>query len=206
MDDILHQASRYLNVWYTSRSAGITSYLLLFVSMISGISHSMKVLPARMRAVSLTLHQSSGWFGLLFGMVHSMVLIYDKYIGYSVSGMLIPFTAHTHPVLTGLGTLAFYGMLLLMLSSDLIKTIGKRAWRTIHMLAFPAFAMALVHGIMLGTDTKLGWVRDMYLLTGGAVAVLTVFRIWLAGKEKTSAKPAGSKAGLVERYHAAMKE
>ncbi|MDG0810792.1 ferric reductase-like transmembrane domain-containing protein [Cohnella rhizosphaerae] len=129
----------WLTVWTTTRAAGITCYLLLFVSTGAGILTSLKRFGPKTRAGVLFLHQSAGWFGFLFGALHGAVLLFDKYVGYSPLELLVPFTAHTHPYLTGIGTLSFYISLVLIASSDMMKRLGKKTWRTIHFLAFPGF-------------------------------------------------------------------
>ncbi|MBB6673851.1 ferric reductase-like transmembrane domain-containing protein [Cohnella nanjingensis] len=166
----------WLTVWTTTRAAGLTAYLLLFVSTVGGILTSMRLVRPERRAALLMLHQSAGWFGLLFGLLHGLVLIYDSYVGYSLYELAVPFAARDHRFLIGIGTLACYSSLLLVLSSDLAKRIGKRAWRAIHYLAFPGYFLALLHGFALGTDTRDGWVQGMYVATGLATLVLCGYR------------------------------
>ncbi|QYR21280.1 ferric reductase-like transmembrane domain-containing protein [Paenibacillus sp. sptzw28] len=178
-----------LSVWSTTRAAGITAYVFLFLSTAAGIIMSLKMLNGRAKSVLLTVHQSSGWFGFLFGILHGSVLLFDKYVGYSLGELLFPFTSHSHPVLTGLGTLSFYIALILIISSDMMKHLGKKVWRTIHFLAFPGYFMGLIHGFFIGTDTQYPWVKTMYFATAGAVLVLTLFRIAAVKFERRS-KPA----------------
>lgn len=182
-----------LTVWATTRAAGITCYLLLFLSTAAGILTGLKLFGPKTRAAVLFIHQSSGWFGFLFGALHGTVLLFDQYVGYTASELLIPFTARSHPVLMGIGTLSFYVAFLLIASSDMMKRIGKKTWRAIHFLAFPGFAMGLVHGILLGTDTQEDWMKWTYVATAGLIVVLTVFRIAVprpAGAAKAKAKAA----------------
>lgn len=168
----------WLTVWTTTRAAGITCYLLLFVSTAAGILTSLKLLPPKVRAAVLLIHQSGGWFGFLFAALHGSVLLFDNYVGYSAAELLIPFAAHSHPVLTGLGTLSFYCALLLLASSDMIKRLGKKTWRAIHFLAFPGFVTGLVHGLLLGTDAQSPWMKWTYIVTGATILALTLLRIY----------------------------
>jgi sulfoxide reductase heme-binding subunit YedZ len=179
-----------LTVWATTRAAGITSYLLLFLSTAVGIIVSLKMLNSRQKSVLLTIHQSSGWFGFLFGMLHGSVLLFDQYVGYTPSELLVPFTSHSHPILIGLGTLSFYSVLILIVSSDMIKTLGKKAWRAIHFLAFPGFFMGLAHGFLLGSDTPNTWVKMMYMATAGIIVILTVARIAAIKFERSATQTA----------------
>lgn len=172
------------NVWSTTRAAGLTCYLLLFVSTTAGLMMSLKLAKGRTKSLLLAVHESSGWFGFLFGLIHGGVLLFDKYVGYTLASLLVPFTATTHPIVTGLGTIAFYIALLLILTSDGIKRIGKKAWRTIHFLAFPGFSLALVHSLFIGTDSQYLWAKLIYLSTAAIVIGLTAARLILTFRKR----------------------
>ncbi|HJV47372.1 MAG TPA: ferric reductase-like transmembrane domain-containing protein [Bacillota bacterium] len=186
MEELLSQFAGLFPVWYTTRAAGLTSYALLFLSMVVGILQSMKWASPRSRSILYTIHNTTGWFGLLFGMIHGLVLVFDQHVGYSLGEILIPFTAHSETFRNGLGTIALYGLFLLVLSSDLMKMVGKKVWKSIHFLAFPSYLVALFHGVTLGTDSQYGWTQIMYLVTGGMVFLLAVFRFTLVRTEKSA--------------------
>lgn len=171
-------------MWDTTRALALTSYLLLFVSMAAGILQSMKIMPPKSRFNLVTTHSLTGWLGLLFGLTHGLVLLFDTYVGYSIVEVLIPFTAKQDSMEIGLGVIAMYIMFLLVLSSDLLKRLGKKAWRSVHYLAFPAFLMALYHGVAIGTDTPITGIKVMYIFTGLTVAALVVMRIAYSLKSK----------------------
>ncbi|WP_336789878.1 ferric reductase [Paenibacillus sp. MMO-177] len=180
-----------LSVWTTTRASGITSYLFLFLSTVAGITIGSRLIKNKAKPIVLTLHQSAGWFGFLFGMMHGAVLLFDKYVGYSVSGLLIPFTAESHPVLTGIGTLSFYMTFIVILSSDLMKKLGKKVWKMTHMLAFPGYFLALLHGLLIGSDSSYPWAEAMYGATGIIVVALTVYRVWTVKKGNREAPKSG---------------
>ncbi|WP_051317965.1 ferric reductase-like transmembrane domain-containing protein [Cohnella thermotolerans] len=180
----MHALSDWLTVWATTRAAGMTSYLLLFASTVAGLLTSGRLAGKKRKAALLAAHQWTGWFGFLFGALHGMVLVFDRYVGYSPFELLVPFASDDHRLLTGLGTLTFYISALLILSSDLIKQWGKRVWRAIHFLAFAGFGMALLHGFALGTDTRDGGVKTLYIVTGIVVAGLTVYRIYDSRRQR----------------------
>lgn len=169
--------SELFSVWVTTRAAGITSYLLLFVSTAAGLLMSSK-LSGKKQAVILAVHQWTGWFGFLFGMVHGMVLLFDEYVGYSALELAVPFASDNHRWLTGIGTLSLYISGLLIASSDLMKKLGRKVWRAIHLLAFASYGMALLHGVLIGTDSKNGAISGMYVVTGITVAALLAYRIY----------------------------
>jgi len=172
----MRELSDILSVWTTTRAAGMTSYVLLFVSTFAGLLMTSGM-TGRRKAAALAVHQWSGWFGFLFGLVHGMVLLFDRYVGYSPFELLVPFASDDHRLLNGLGTLTLYVSVLLIASTDLMKRIGRRAWRAIHFLAFAGFGMGWLHGFALGTDSSVGWMRLLYLATGAVVVAMTALRI-----------------------------
>lgn len=169
--------SQILSVWVTTRAAGLTSYMLLFASVAAGLLQGGAWARGPVKAKLNMVHQWCGWFGLLFGMVHGLVLLFDRYVGYSLADLLIPFKASGDRLWMGLGILSLYLLLLLIISSDLMKKLGKKAWRFIHFLAMPTYLMALVHGVMLGTDSRQAPVIVLYAVTGVTVLILLVNRI-----------------------------
>jgi Predicted ferric reductase len=182
------------SVWTTTRASGMTSYLFLFLSTVAGIMMGSRLINNKAKPIVLNVHQTAGWFGFLFGMIHGSVLLFDDYVGYSLSELLIPFTADSHPILTGLGTLSFYTAFLVILSSDLMKKLGRKVWKLTHLLAFPGYFMSLVHGLLIGSDSQYPWAQAMYGTTGIMVGALTGYRMytgWKVKKEKREAPKSG---------------
>lgn len=180
MTHLLGELGEYMSVWYTSRASGLTAYMLLFFSMVAGLMQGStwsKGNKGKRKLMLNHIHQWSGWFGLLFGMVHGLVLVYDDYVGYSLYQILIPFTASQDPFLTGLGTIAMYLMILIVATSDWMKNVGRKVWRAIHFLAMPTYLLALSHGVFLGTDSSSGLIQTMYISTAGVVIVLFCIRM-----------------------------
>lgn len=194
----MSQLSELFSVWITTRAGGLTSYLLLFVSTAAGLLMSGKLSGRKSQAAILAVHQWAGWFGFLFGLMHGMVLLFDRYVGYSAVELAVPFASDDHRWLNGIGTLSLYISAILIASSDLMKRLGRRLWRAIHFLAFAGYGMALAHGILLGTDTRNAGIAAMYATTGLIVVGLLVYRIYSAMR-KPQASPSHSKGGKAER-------
>jgi DMSO/TMAO reductase YedYZ heme-binding membrane subunit len=68
-----------------------------------------------------------------------------------------------------------------LVTSWIRKRIGTTWWRRMHLLAVPAFAMSLAHGIFSGTDSARPWMWWVYLVTGSVVVFLVVLRGLTAG-------------------------
>jgi predicted ferric reductase len=165
--------------WYLSRSSAFVAYVLLWASMAFGLSITNRL--ARLwpgAPTTFELHQLTGLLGLGFSLLHGLALLGDRYIGYTLAEVLVPF-ANTgyRPVWVGLGQIALYGTVLVGLTFYARKHIGQRAWRAIHFLSFAVYALALAHGIMSGTDTGATWAVWLYWVSGGSLLFLTIYRV-----------------------------
>ena len=165
--------------WYLSRASAVTAYALLWISMVFGLTitnRMARVWPGGPSAFDL--HQHTGLLGLALALFHGLILLGDKYIGYSLPQLVVPFASFGYRlVAVGLGQMAFYLMAFVGLTFYIQRYIGTRLWRTIHYLSFVTFALALAHGLFAGTDTGAPWVVLLYLTSGVSLCFLTVYRV-----------------------------
>jgi predicted ferric reductase len=165
--------------WYLSRATALAAYVLVWFSMVLGVTITNKL--ARVwpgGPAAFDLHQHTSLLGLAFGLFHALILMGDKYIGYSLRQVLIPFASGAYrPVWVGLGQVGFYLLAIVAFSFYVRGRIGTRTWRVIHYISFLVFGLALSHGIWSGTDSNLAWVRWLYWITGGLLLFMTIYRI-----------------------------
>ncbi|MDQ2934354.1 MAG: hypothetical protein M3R49_05115, partial [Chloroflexota bacterium] len=57
------------------------------------------------------------------------------------------------------------------------RWIGYGWWRRFHYLAFAVFALATVHGLGSGSDTRQPWALGLYVACTGSVLALTAWRL-----------------------------
>lgn len=167
-----------MTLWYLARAAGFVALLTASVTVALGALGSSSRNDRRILAH--LVHRSSAVLTLALLALHAVLLVADHYVDVSTTGALVPFTAGYRGVALGLGTLAVYGFVVVALSGALrVRLAGSvaavRAWRGIHLTAYAAWGLAMLHGILAGTDTGLTWALALYLgcgaLVSGAVAV-----------------------------------
>lgn len=159
------------DLWFTARGAGITAMLILSVAVILGSLASMRLTSASGRVVLQYVHRTAAVLGLGLIGVHVATLVLDTKSHVSLAGALVPFAAHYRPNAVAFGSMAMY---LFLFVSALGLARGRLAdspraaatWRALHLLSYPAWAMAVAHGLLAGTDRSQGWV---VLLTLGCV-------------------------------------
>ena len=68
--------------------------------------------------------------------------------------MLVPFTSSWHPIAVGWGIIAMYLLVAIEVTSLMKARLPYRLWRNIHLVSYPLFALATIHGLSSGTDVK----------------------------------------------------
>lgn len=176
--------------WYISRATAIMSYLILWFSMVWGLLMTGRLTGKKPGPVAANdLHKFTSLFGLALGLVHGLLLLGDHYMHLKVVQIFLPFSIQNYrPTWVGLGQINLYLWAILLLSFYLRKIIGQKTWRFLHYLTFLAFAMAMFHGILSGTDTSSVWMTAIYWATGGIIMFLTLYRIFASRERKDEAR------------------
>ena len=95
--------------------------------------------------------------------------------------VVVPFNSTGYkPVWVGLGQIGFYLLAIVGLSFYVRKRLGNRTWHLIHYLSFLMFVVALLHGVLAGTDSTVFALRIFYWATGASLLFLFVYRIFVA--------------------------
>jgi predicted ferric reductase len=173
--------------WYLSRVGGFVAYVLLWLSVTFGLllkSKIARVWPGMGRAAEF--HRNLSAFALVYIAFHALILLGDRYIGFTLGALLIPFaTAAYRPFWVGLGQIAAYLTATVVLSSYARRRIGTRMWRALHYATFILFYLALAHALLAGTDARTPWALALYISTGVITYALTVYRILSSGRAAT---------------------
>jgi len=167
--------------WILGRGLGVAAYLALTGTVVLGLwlRHPWRGRFRRPSAAAILWSHvvlAAGTVVLVAGHVTSLAL--DRYAGVGWSGALLPGTAHVEPTPVALGTVAFYGLVLVVGTAALAGSIGRAVWFPVHSAAVLVFCVSLAHGATAGSDgSTLRWV---YAASGLVVVVLQLTR-WLAG-------------------------
>lgn len=177
-------------VWHLVRSSGIVAYALLLASTVWGLLISSQFIKDWSPGpVSMTLHNTVSWLALVFSLLHALLLMFDDYFEYTLRDVLLPFVGPYRPEAVGLGTLAFWIIVVVSTSFSLKKRLGHTAWKRLHYLSYVAFAMVSAHGLFAGTDSGLLGFR---ILVGCGVVLVVLLLGIRVGKDqaKPERKPA----------------
>lgn len=142
-----------LLLWMVARVAGLTSFLMLAISLVTGMALRSGVLDvlARNRALR-SLHEFTALLWIPLGLIHLVALVLDKTARIGVIDLVVPFRANYGSLAFGLGTISFELVILVAVTGWLKRYIGGAAWLWIHRLSYVAFALIFLHSVLAGTD------------------------------------------------------
>jgi predicted ferric reductase len=170
--------------WEFSRVSAVVGYLMLGLSMVWGLVLSTRVSKKLTPPpIVLNLHNAVSWAALGLAGLHALALLLDTYYTYTPLDLLIPFTGPYRPFWVGIGIISLYGVALTTVTFAWRSWLGQKAWRNIHMLTFPVFGAATIHGFMAGTESTSPIMRVVYLASAVVVGLLINYRLVVARRK-----------------------
>jgi len=167
--------------WILGRGLGVAAYLALTAMVVLGLwlRHPWR---ARFRrpapATILWAHVALAACTATLVAGHLCALALDRYAGVGWIGAFVPWGAHAKSTGVALGTIALYGLILVIGTAAMAGSIGRSTWFPIHSVSVLVFCVTLAHGAMSGSDG--GTLRWVYVASGLLVVVLQFTR-WLVG-------------------------
>lgn len=151
--------------WYLVRAFGLISVVLLTLMILSGIGlitgYTFRIIPP---VKAWLVHRFIGLSFLATLAGHIFFLLIDKFVNYSLVQILVPFA--TNNTWLTFGIIAFYFILIIIITSLTIMHSKKRLWKLIHYLSYFAFILVFFHALYMGTDLKSGILRIIWILIG----------------------------------------
>jgi methionine sulfoxide reductase heme-binding subunit len=184
----LLSANTTQTTWFITRAAGITAYLLLWLSTAWGLAVSTRVLDGRLHgSYTYDFHQFISLLSIAFVALHIIVLLFDQYLPFSIIQVLLPFTSQYRPLWVGVGIISLWIVLLVTVTFYIRDRIGSSAFRKIHVLSLLGFFGAAAHGLFSGTDSPLLAIQAMYVITSlSVVFLLTYWFVMLVTKRQAA--------------------
>jgi len=176
-------------VWYLMRCSGVTALLLLTAVVVLGILTSRKTtLPTLPRFATMELHRSISLLAVIFLAIHVVTATIDPYAQVGALDALVPFLGSSQALMLGLGTVALDVFAAVIVSSLLMRRIGRRVWRTIHWCGYTMWPLAFVHSLGMGSDSGTAWLRALALAMYVTIGAATVWRV-VAGRSARAGTP-----------------
>jgi len=176
--------------WYITRATALISFFLLYLSIFFGLLIRFPVFRKIFSpAISFKVHAWLSVQALIFVFTHGAALLFDKLFNFSLVDILVPFTSDYETTLVALGTIGFYIMAILILTSYFRHLMSYKIWRFVHFFNILLYVIGIVHALKLGTDLKnSGIARNIFVYANIALVALFIsnlqYRIYLTIKRK----------------------
>lgn len=162
-------------IWSVDRAAGVTALLLASASIVAGLLQGRRGRGLR-PGDRFPLHEALG-IGVVVAIgVHAAAFALDGWFAAGLWGTLVPFASPYRPVAVAAGQIAAYGLVGLSLTFYVRRRWGTRRWRAAHRLIPVFWALALLHGLLTGTDASAPWFELSALAPAAAAAVVLANR------------------------------
>lgn len=174
-------------LWYVTRAAAVSAYLLLTLTVALGILRSLaRDFSIRPGWALDDIHQFLALLTGAFVVLHLATLVLDPFIPFSLADLLLPFAQPYRPFATDLGVLALYTLAVVLVSSWLRRRMSYRVWRGVHYTSFVTFFLVTLHGLLAGADAGAPWMHAIYIGSAAAIVFLVFFRILAPASTGTS--------------------
>jgi hypothetical protein len=152
------------SLWYIARGAGLSALVTLTLGIVLGALASIHTRAAARRVIMQYLHRTAAVLGLLLIALHVAAILLDSIARVGAVGAFVPFTSPYRHTAVALGTIALYALLIvtalgLARGRMAASRAGVAAWRAIHCMSYLAWAAAVGHGLLAGTDRGQRWVE-----------------------------------------------
>jgi sulfoxide reductase heme-binding subunit YedZ len=164
-------------LWYATRGAGVVSLVLLTGVVVLGIVSAMRWQTASWpRFLTTGLHRNLALATLIFLAIHVVTAVVDPFTALGWQAAIIPFSSSYRRLWLGLGVVAIYLLLAIVVTSLLRPLFGYYAWRVIHSLTYVMWPVAVIHGIGTGTDPRFAWMLAIEAVCIGSVVAAVAWR------------------------------
>jgi len=183
-------------LWFLNRSTGVVTIVLLTITTVLGVLAIGGRPAGRVpRFVTQAFHRNIALLSMLLLVVHLITAVLDEFVEIRWYEVFIPFVGSYEPLWVGFGAIATDLMLVVILTSLFRTRMQHNLWRGLHISAYALWALAIGHGIGVGTDMT----ENMWLLTVAcAIAVplaaaLRLGRLLIDRTSTSSTTPGGLK-------------
>ncbi|MDX6665372.1 MAG: methionine sulfoxide reductase heme-binding subunit [Solirubrobacteraceae bacterium] len=150
-------------LWYLARGTGAVTLVLLSLSVILGITGTLRRQPTSRvpRFLVDGLHRNVSLLVLVLLAAHILTSVLDPFAHIHLLDAVIPLHSSYRPLWLGFGALAFDLLLALTITSVLRRRLGLRVWKAVHWAAYACWPVAVLHGLGTGSDAKAGWLQAL---------------------------------------------
>jgi methionine sulfoxide reductase heme-binding subunit len=190
--------------WYVMRSAGLTAWFFLTLTLVWGTLASGRMVPgARAKRWVVDMHPYLGSIGLGALALHILAAMSDSYVGLRWVNAVVPFTAGWRPWGVAFGVVSVWLLVVVEGTSLVRRRLSKTTWHRIHLASYVGAWLTGVHAVMSGTDLGnpvVAWTAFALLVAATAIVAVRALRSGsrpTPNRVSTPGTRAGRKPGTV---------
>ena len=182
-------------LWYLNRSTGFVILGLFTMTTALGVlATSGRAGHGVPRFVTQSFHRNVALLSVVMLGAHVTTAVVDTFVDIRWWQAFVPWYGASYlPLWLGFGTLALDVVLVVTATSLLRTRLRHRSWRTVHLLSYVGWALAVTHGLGIGTDVRTGaaWARGTTVACIAVVLAAAVLRLGrvLAARSLTDVRP-----------------
>jgi len=136
-----------------SSYAGLVAVFLATLNICLGLLIAVRYSPVRYwphkKHINIfRFHTWTGYLVLGFVVLHPVLLLFIRSPRFRVIDLLAPLWSPQQPLENTLGAVAFYAIGIVVVTSIYRIAIGRKLWKALHYLVYPAAALLFIHGIL----------------------------------------------------------
>lgn len=163
-----------------SKLFGLLAIVLLWLQIMVALAKRSPALRGFVR-LSVTGHALLGCATVATLITHAVLFIIASTLRthHLALDLLVPnFTHGFYRSFVSFGVIALWISLIVLLAGWR-RTRAARPWRWVHRLAFVVFAAGFLHGIVIGSETRFGFMTYVYAFMGLSVGAATLSLVWV---------------------------
>lgn len=165
-------------VWYAMRASGVVALLLLTAACALGAGEARRWRPARLPGFAVVaLHRNLSLLAVSFVAVHVLTALVDPDASVGLAAAFLPLPSDRYGVWLAAAAVSLDLLLAVAVTSALRHRLSLQRWRSVHLLAYAAWPIALVHGVGMGTDTTSAWLLAIDVACAACVAASVATRL-----------------------------
>ncbi len=176
-------------LWWLGRATGVLAYGALWLATFFGVLVSSKGAGGLLdRATIIGLHRGWSAMALAATLLHILLIVGNSHSGVNPLAAILP---QMSSIMTGaitLGTVSFWGVLAITLSTTFMNRIPNIVWRGIHASAFGTYILALAHSLLSRPETNANWGWSLYISTSALLLGAVIQRLLVAYTATSIAK------------------
>jgi predicted ferric reductase len=141
-----------------SSFAGLTAMVLLTLNVLLGLLVTTNYNPRthwpHRKIPIFKVHNWTAYVALSVLVLHPVILLFSSTAKFGLGDVLLPIDSPGQTFYNNLGAIAFYSILLVVVTSYLRPRIGYRTWRKLHWVAYFAAAVIFTHALLIDPNLK----------------------------------------------------